>query len=323
MSTALLKTVSLVKSFSAAGNLFGRGGGTVHAVNDVSLEIKSGETLGIVGESGSGKSTLGRLMLRLLEPSAGRVEFDGVDLASLPRRELRRLRRRMQIVFQDPYASLNPRMRIGAIIAEGMRVHDLAPRAEVKQQVLDLMERVGLSRDVFDRYPHEFSGGQRQRVGIARALAVSPSFIVADEPVSALDVSIGAQILNLFIDLQEERKLTYAFISHDLRVIEHISHRVAVMYLGRVVELAPARSIYTSPRHPYTQALLSAVPTVEEKGRVERVVLGGEVPSPLNPPPGCAFHPRCPLAEERCRIEVPELKAQREDATHQSACHLR
>jgi oligopeptide/dipeptide ABC transporter ATP-binding protein len=249
------------------------------------------------------------------------VCFDGTDLTTLSARELRALRRRMQIIFQDPYASLNPRMRVGRIIGEGIEVHRLASGGEIRRRVLELLDRVGLGLDAYDRYPHEFSGGQRQRIGIARALAVGPSFILADEPVSALDVSIQAQILNLMSDLQSELNLTYAFISHDLRVVEHVSHRVAVMYLGRLVELAPAREIYEEPRHPYTKALLSAVPRIRAReGRGQRIVLSGDVPSPIAPPPGCPFHPRCPIVESRCRTEVPEL---RDDGSgHASACHL-
>jgi len=245
--------------------------------------------------------------LRLLEPTAGSVEFEGQQLTGLSRRQLRPFRRRMQVVFQDPYASLNPRMKVGRIIAEGMEFHGLASGAELRTQVLELMERVGLGADAWDRYPHEFSGGQRQRICIARALAVKPELVVADEPVSALDVSIQAQILNLLGELQQEFGLTFVFISHDLRVVEHFSHRVAVMYLGRVVETAPARDIYERPLHPYTAALLSAVPRVDAKARTQRVVLKGDVPSPVSPPGGCPFHPRCPVAEARCSSEVPRL----------------
>jgi oligopeptide/dipeptide ABC transporter ATP-binding protein len=311
----------LRRYFSIGGGFLGGRSVEVKAVDGVDLDIMPGETLGIVGESGSGKSTLGRLMLRLIEPTAGTVCFEGTDLSTLSSRDLRARRRRMQIIFQDPYASLNPRMRVGRIIGEGIEVHGLASGNEVRRRVLELLDRVGLSPDAYDRYPHEFSGGQRQRIGIARALAVEPSFILADEPVSALDVSIQAQILNLMRALQTELNLTYAFISHDLRVVEHVSHRVAVMYLGRLVEMAPAREIYDSPRHPYTKALLSAVPRIGvREERAERIVLSGDVPSPITPPPGCPFHPRCPIAENRCRSEVPEF---RDDGSgHVSACHL-
>ncbi|TFH25520.1 MAG: ABC transporter ATP-binding protein [Myxococcales bacterium] len=311
----------LRRYFSIGGGFLGGRRVEVKAVDGVDLDIMPGETLGIVGESGSGKSTLGRLMLRLIEPTAGTVCFEGTDLSTLSSRDLRARRRRMQIIFQDPYASLNPRMRVGRIIGEGIEVHGLASGNEVRRRVLELLDRVGLSPDAYDRYPHEFSGGQRQRIGIARALAVEPSFILADEPVSALDVSIQAQILNLMRALQTELNLTYAFISHDLRVVEHVSHRVAVMYLGRLVEMAPAREIYDSPRHPYTTALLSAVPRIGvREERAERIVLSGDVPSPITPPPGCPFHPRCPIAESRCRSEVPEF---RDDGSgHVSACHL-
>lgn len=317
-SAALLRTVGLTKTFRVGGRLFAAER-SVRAVTDVNLQFTAGRTIGIVGESGCGKSTLGRLLLRLLEPTSGRVEFDGTDLATLSPRDMRAARRHMQIVFQDPYASLNPRMRIGRIVGEGLEVHGIATGKEAREQVLALMARVGLGAETYDRYPHEFSGGQRQRVGIARALSLSPRFIVADEPVSALDVSIGAQILNLLMELQDERGLAYAFISHDLRVVEHVSHEVAVMYLGKIVELAPAREIYVGARHPYTQALLSAVPTVDGKERKRRVMLGGDVPSALDPPPGCAFHPRCPIAVARCRVEEPRLV---NDGGHQTACHL-
>jgi oligopeptide/dipeptide ABC transporter ATP-binding protein len=301
--------------------LFGRRGAFVRAVDGVRLAIQPGETVGIVGESGSGKSTLGRLLLRLLEPTEGSVEFDGRNLATLGRGELRALRRRMQIIFQDPYASLNPRMRVGSIIGEGLVIHRVVPRGEIRERVLALMNRVGLSPDAFDRYPHEFSGGQRQRIGIARALALEPSFIVADEPVSALDVSIQAQILNLLLSLREERKIAFAFISHDLRVVEHVSHRVAVMYLGRVVEMAPAAALYRTPLHPYTRALMSAVPRIGRHADAPaRIVLAGDVPSPIDPPPGCPFHPRCPLVEARCRTERPTLIDKGDG--HMAACHV-
>jgi len=285
----------------------------------VDLQIAPGRTLGIVGESGCGKSTLGRMLLRLLPPTSGRVEFDGVDLAALAPADLRAARRHMQIIFQDPYASLNPRMRVGRSVGEGLEVHGIATGAVLRERVGVLLTRVGLGRDSYDRYPHEFSGGQRQRIGIARALSLSPRFIVADEPVSALDVSVGAQILNLLMELQEEHDLAFAFISHDLRVVEHISHDMAVMYLGRIVETAPSARIYSAPQHPYTQALLSAVPTVDGRDRRKRIVLGGDVPSPLDPPPGCPFHPRCPIAVDRCSREVPQLV---DRGGHKAACHL-
>jgi oligopeptide transport system ATP-binding protein len=317
---SLLSTRNLQKYFGVGGGFLSSRRQAVRAVDGVSLDFAEGETLGIVGESGCGKSTLGRLLLRLLEPTAGSVLFDGTDLATLGREELRRKRRDMQIIFQDPYASLNPRMRVGKIIGEGLAVHGLAAGVERKDRVMALMARVGLGADAFDRYPHEFSGGQRQRIGIARALAVGPRFIVADEPVSALDVSIQAQILNLLAELQDELNLAFAFISHDLRVVRHVSHRVAVMYLGRIVELAPAADLYVNAQHPYTQALLSAVPRIDKTKRHERIVLTGDIPSPMDPPSGCPFHPRCPVAEDRCKREVPQLRDG--GGGHQTACHL-
>lgn len=317
---ALMSLHEVTRVFRIGGGLLGSGKAELRAVDGVDLEILPGETLGIVGESGCGKSTLGRLMLRLIEPTSGSVRFEGTDITALPQNKLRQLRSRMQIVFQDPYASLNPRMKVGKIIGEGMALHGIARGGELRDAVLALMARVGLGAETYDRYPHEFSGGQRQRVGIARALAVKPRFIVADEPVSALDVSIQAQILNLLADLQEEFDLTYAFISHDLRVVEHVSHRVAVMYLGRIVEIAPADQIYADPRHPYTRALLSALPGGDGAKERERIRVGGDVPSPINPPSGCSFHPRCPFAEERCRIEQPRLESRGDGRL--AACHL-
>jgi oligopeptide/dipeptide ABC transporter ATP-binding protein len=316
----LVEAKGLLKTFRVGTGFMSSSKAELRAVDGVDLEINEKETLGIVGESGSGKSTLGRLLLRLLEPTAGRVLFEGVDLAELPGRELRALRKQMQIIFQDPYASLNPRMRIGKIVGEGIVVHKLAEGDAVRERVVSLLERVGLSADVYNRYPHEFSGGQRQRIGIARALAVNPRFIVADEPVSALDVSIQAQILNLILELQAEFDLSFAFISHDLRVVEHVSHRVAVMYLGRIVEVAKSADLYGDPKHPYTRALLSSVPRLDPAKRTERIVLGGDVPSPISPPSGCPFHPRCPIAEARCKTEVPALTEKGDG--HTAACHL-
>ncbi len=302
---------------------FTRRTATLRAVENVDLSILPGETLGLVGESGCGKSTLGRTLLRLLEPTAGKLFFDGQDITAMPQRQLRGLRRQMQMIFQDPYASLNPRMSVGATLAEPLIIHDLAKNAaERRRRVDELLDRVGLGADVANRYPHEFSGGQRQRVGIARALAVSPRFIVCDEPISALDVSIQAQIVNLLSDLQEAENLTYLFISHDLKIVQHIADRIAVMYLGRVVELGPARQVYRDPRHPYTRALLSAVPVPVPGAASKRVVLQGDVPSPLSPPPGCTFHPRCPEPNKipECKTEIPALRVLSNGC--QAACHL-
>ncbi|MGE0548634.1 MAG: ABC transporter ATP-binding protein [Kofleriaceae bacterium] len=296
---------------------------TVRAVSEVDLEIKRGETLGLVGESGCGKSTLGRTLLRLLEPTAGTIKFDDTDLTRLTQRQLRPMRRNMQMIFQDPYASLNPRMTVGNAIAEPLVIHELAKsQAERVQRVQELLTQVGLRPDAAQRYPHEFSGGQRQRVGIARALACRPEFIVCDEPISALDVSIQAQIVNLLQDLQQTHALTYLFISHDLKIVQHICDRVAVMYLGRIVELAEASTLYRTPKHPYTQALLSAVPRVEPNSRRKRVILQGDVPSPIAPPAGCPFHPRCPVKDKpkECFEQLPKLRVLSNGA--QAACHV-
>jgi len=318
-SDFLLEARGLKKHFPARRS-WGRVREFVRAVDGVDLHLRPGETLGVVGESGCGKSTLGRLLLRLLEPTEGEIRFRGRDLAALGKAELRRMRREMQIIFQDPFGSLNPRMRVGDIVGEGLVIHGLARGRERRERVEELLRRVGLPEDAYHRFPHEFSGGQRQRIGIARALAVEPSLIVADEPVSALDVSVQAQIVNLLQDLQQERGIAYVFIAHDLRVVEYISHRVAIMYLGKIVELAPAEEMYRNPRHPYTRALLSAIPEPDPKARKTRILLPGDPPSPVAPPPGCAFHPRCPFAEERCRSEVPPLLANARG--HAVACHV-
>jgi len=316
---ALLEIRDLKKYFPAPAGLMWRAQEHVKAIDGVSLDVEDGETVGLVGESGCGKTTLGRCIVRLIEPSSGTITFEGSELSSLPGPAMREMRRKMQIIFQDPYASLNPRMRVGEIIGEGLRIHGLAKGRDLKARVLELLTRVGLRGEYFGRYPHEFSGGQRQRIGIARALAVNARFIIADEAVSALDVSIQAQILNMMLDLQQELGLTYLFISHDLRVVEHVSDRVAVMYLGKIVEIAPAGKLYSVSQHPYTQALLSAVPVPDPNRKGTRTVLQGDVPSPINPPPGCSFHPRCPFALKRCAEEEPRLEF---DGKHGVACHV-
>jgi oligopeptide transport system ATP-binding protein len=316
---SLLEVRNLKKYFPVGGGLFSTRKGEVRAVDGVNLTVEEGETLGIVGESGCGKSTLGRTILRLIEPTAGEVRFEGKDLMKLSARDLRRMRREMQIIFQDPYASLNPRMRVGEIVGEGLEIHKLARGRQKRERVMELLHQVGLRPDHYDRYPHEFSGGQRQRIGIARALAVNPRFIVADEPVSSLDVSIQAQIINLMQELQQKMHLTYFFISHDLRVVEHLSHRVAIMYLGKIVEIAPSETIYRDAKHPYTRALLSAVPLPDPEHKKERIMLQGDVPSPVNPPPGCSFHPRCAYREDICDKVEPELESA---DGHGVSCHV-
>ena len=317
---SLLEIRNLKKHFPVGDGMFSRHKGVVKAVDGVNLTVNEGETLGLVGESGCGKSTLGRALLRLIEPTSGEVIFHGKNLLTLSQRELRDMRREMQIIFQDPYASLNPRMRVGDIVGEGLEIHKLAKGKAKRDRVMELLHQVGLREDHYDRYPHEFSGGQRQRIGIARALAVSPKFIVCDEPVSSLDVSIQAQIINLLQELQEKMHLTYLFISHDLRVVEHISHRVAIMYLGKVVEIAKSDTIYRDAKHPYTKALLSSVPVPDMERKKERVVLEGDVPSPVNPPPGCTFHPRCSYREGLCSQTEPSLDF--DNDSHGVACHV-
>ena len=320
--TPLLRVRDLKKHFPNRRGTFGRIAGHVKAVDGVSFDMWPGETLGLVGESGCGKSTTGRAIMRLLEPTAGEVHFDGQDVLALDRAGLRALRRRAQFVFQDPYGSLNPRMSVGAMLEEALKVHGLGGPNR-RDRAVELLERVGLRSEHIDRYPHEFSGGQRQRLGIARALSVEPDFLVLDEPVSALDVSVQAQVVNLLEDLQRDLGLTYLFIAHDLALVEHVSDRVAVMYLGRIVEVADAQDLYRGPRHPYTQALLSAVPRPDPMGRDtrERIVLEGDVPSPSDPPPGCPFHPRCPspLKDEQCSSVLPLMRGSQEG--HLAACH--
>jgi oligopeptide/dipeptide ABC transporter ATP-binding protein len=321
-SEYLIEVHNLVKYFPVHGGVLQRVQGWVKAVDDVTFAIRRGETLGLVGESGCGKTTIGRSILRLIEPTSGQVLFEGQDMTAMGSKELKAKRREMQIIFQDPYSSLDPRSQIGDIIAEALYVHGVKDREERRQRVLEIMSTVGLSEHHSRRYPHEFSGGQRQRIGIARALILRPQFIVCDEPVSALDVSIQSQVLNLLRRLQREFNLTYLFIAHNMSVVEHISDRVAVMYLGKMVELTDRDELYRNPLHPYTLALMSAIPIPDPDLKRERVILEGDVPSPLNPPSGCRFHPRCPIAEGICAQEAPALRPVAGNTHHLVACHL-
>ena len=323
---SLLEVKGLKKHFPIRTGILKRTTGQVYAVDGISFSVEKGETLGLVGESGCGKSTTGRAVLRLLAPTAGTITFEGVDVMAASRTKMQRLRRDMQIIFHDPYASLNPRMRVRNIVGESLHIHNIGTEAERKKRVFELLETVGLSTEHAERYPHEFSGGQRQRIGIARALALNPKLIICDEPVSALDVSIRAQVINLLEDLQDELELTYVFIAHDLSVVKHTSDRVAVMYLGKIVEISDSAVLYDQPQHPYTEALLSAVPIPDpttERAR-RRIILEGDVPSPANPPKGCVFHPRCPRAQETCTAAMPALSSTGGDAgeRHEVACYF-
>ncbi len=318
---SLLEVRKLTVHYPVRKGVFSRVSGQVHAADEVSFRIAEGETLGLVGESGCGKSSTAKAVLKLVEPTSGEISWRGQRIESLSPRDMRPFRRELQAVFQDPYSSLNPRMRAADIVSEPIRNFESAGEGEIRERVAALFDRVGLRADQMVKYPYEFSGGQRQRLGIARALAPKPRLIVCDEPVSALDVSVQAQVINLLMDLQKEFGLSYLFVAHDLAVVEHISHRVAVMYLGRIVELADTGSIFTRPQHPYTVALLSAVPVPDPRSSRKRVILSGDVPSPVSPPPGCRFHTRCPLAFDRCRVEVPAMKEVAPG--HFAACHLR
>jgi len=321
MAENLLEVKNLKKYFPVKAGIFKKTVAHVKAVDDISFAVKEGETLGLVGESGCGKSTTGRTILRLLEATAGEVIFEGKSVMDLDKKAMRAIRRDMQIIFQDPYASLNPRMTVADIVGEPLDIHKLAKnKKERNEKVREILENVGLGAEYMHRYPHEFSGGQRQRIGVARALAVDPKLIIADEPVSALDVSVQAQVVNLLQDLQKEYGLTYLFIAHDLSVVKHISDRVAVMYLGKIVELTDKHELYSNPKHPYTQSLLSAIPEADPKKKKNRIVIEGDVPSPVDPPSGCRFHPRCPKAFEPCSVKEPEFKEYGDG--HFAACHL-
>jgi oligopeptide/dipeptide ABC transporter ATP-binding protein len=317
----LLEVENLKKHYPVRKGLFSRTVGQVYAVDGISFTIAHGETLGLVGESGCGKSTAGKAILKLIEPTAGTIRIKGEAIEKLSKAEMRPYRREMQVVFQDPYSSLNPRLSVGEIVAEPLANYGIATGSELKDRVATIFGKVGLRPDAMRRYPHEFSGGQRQRIGIARALALNPSLIICDEPVSALDVSVQAQVINLLMDLQKEFRLSYLFVAHDLAVVEHISHRIAVMYLGKIVELAEKRDLFADPLHPYTEALLSAVPLPDPEAKRNRIILKGDVPSPINPPSGCRFHTRCPYAVERCRVEEPQFRELKPG--HFAACHLR
>ena len=324
MAENLVEIRNLVKQFPVKGGLLQRQVATVNAVADVDLDIRKGETVGLVGESGCGKTTLGRMLVRLLEPTSGTIRFDGEDITHVHGQKLKRFRRRMQFIFQDPYGSLDPRTQVGDSIAEGLRLHGVDDKDERHERVTDMLELVGLRGAHSGRYPHEFSGGQRQRIGIARALVLKPDLVVADEPVSALDVSVQAQVLNLLKELQSELDLTLLFVAHNLAVVEHISDKVAVMYLGRIVEMTDRDTLYRQPLHPYTEALLSAIPVPDPDRPKNRQILTGEIPSPLNPPAGCHFHPRCPIAAAGiCDIKVPQLRPAGENGDHLASCHLR
>ena len=320
MNELLLEVKDLVKHFPLKKTKLFQEQRCVYAVNGVSFDLKKGETLGLVGESGCGKTTTGRAILRLIEPTAGVINFEGQNVANLKNKNLKDFRRRAQIIFQDPFASLNPRMTVGDIVGEPLLVHGIGTSADREDRVAGVLDKVGLEPAYMRRFPHEFSGGQRQRIGIARVLTLNPQLIIADEPVSALDVSIQAQIINLLVKLQDELQLSYLFVSHDLAVVEHISDRVAIMYLGRIVEIAPSQSIYNDPRHPYTQALLTAIPIPDPRSTLQRTPLQGDIPNPANPPSGCTFRTRCPLAENVCAEKIPEMKKVGEE--HYAACHF-